>query len=175
MFIYLAALCLSCLTWAWLLCSMWGLSSPTRDGAVSPPCKADSQPLSTREMPGVCFHGQSGSASVVTSSPPPPPAPLILCPSNSPNVRVRASLPDLRSPTGPGNVTGVLKNCGFFFSFCFSVPALRRSCRLRGRSEPSCETALLGQKARPQPRPGAFSTRGVDSAGSGRAQGRACG
>ena len=97
--------------------------------------------------------------------------PPLLCPSDSPNARVRASLPDLRSPTGPGNLTGVFLS--FFF---FSVPGLRRSfCRLRGRSEPSCEAALFGQKARPQPRPGAFSTRRVDSAGSGRAQGWACG
>ena len=128
---------------------------------------------STREIPEVCFSRQSGSASVVASSPPPPPPPPLLCPSNLPNVCVRASLPDLGSPTGPGNVAEVSKNCCCVFFFFSVSPLLSSFCRLKGRSEPRCEAALLGQKARPQPRPGAFSTRHMDSAGSARAPGRA--
>lgn len=56
------------------------------------------------------------------------------------------------------------------------MPLLLRSFRrLKGRSEPRCEAALLGQKARPQPRLGAFSTRRVDSTGSAGAPRKAWG
>ena len=157
-----------------MLCSTWGLSFPTRDGTVSPALQGR---FATTGAPGKypksVFPGSQDQ--LPWSHHPPPPHHHHPC-SVLPTCQTFESEPPCLTWDRPRGLEMWLKfrKTVVVFFFFFSVsPLLSSFCRLKGRSEPHCEAALLGQKARPQPRPGAFSTRHMDSAGSARAPGRA--